>query len=246
MLRTLQDLENCAMGATDGPIGRVLDFYFDDAAWVVRYLVVDTGSWLNSRKVLISPLSVHQPDYAAHLLPVRISRAQVENSPDIDTDKPVSRQHEEAYLGYYGFPSYWAGAGLAEEGLYPSAMLAEDPRPAVFGTDAEERLREQEAYKQVERERHRLGNPHLRSCKAITGYRIQATDGEIGHVEGLLFDEDSWAIRHIIVNTSNWWLGHKVLVAPQSITAVNWGDASVSVDLDREAIKLALSFEAGG
>jgi uncharacterized protein YrrD len=244
MLRTLHDLESCTIGATDGPIGRVVDFYFDDAAWVVRYLVVDTGTWLNSRKVLISPLSVRQADFAAHILPVGISRAQVENSPDIDTDKPVSRQHEEAYLGYYGFPSYWSGEGLAEDGLYPSAMGAENPKPVTFGTDADERQREQEAYKEVERERHREGNPNLRSCKAITGYRIHASDGEIGHVEGLLFDETTWAIRHFIVNTSNWWLGHKVLVAPQSITGVNWADAGVTVDLDRESIKRAPPYEA--
>ena len=109
------------------------DFYFDDLAWVVRYLVVETGSWLSSRKVLISPIAIGHPDWAERVLPVSITKEQVKNSPDIDTDKPVSRQHEMQYLGYYGYPSYWGGAGLWGSGAYPGAMLTgvgyADPAP---------------------------------------------------------------------------------------------------------------------
>jgi hypothetical protein len=100
MLRTLKDFENCAIGATDGDIGRVKGLYFDDHAWAIRYLIVDTGSWLSGRKVLISPISIHKPDWTANSLPAAITRDQVQSSPDIDTDKPVTRQHEVQYLGY--------------------------------------------------------------------------------------------------------------------------------------------------
>jgi hypothetical protein len=236
MLRNLKDLENYKISATDGEIGHVKDFYFDDDAWAVRYFVVETGTWLSSRKVLISPISVHHPDWLAQTLPVSITKEQVKNSPDIDTDKPVSRQNEEQYLGYYGYPYYWGG-GMWGEGLYPYAMVP--GYDAGYGLDRAEREREMEAYLRDERARHRNDDPHLRSCKAVTGYHIHATDGDIGHVSGFLVDDETWAIRYLIIDTSNWWIGHKVLVAPAWIKGVQWFDEKVSVDLSRDSIKTA-------
>jgi len=239
MLRSMKDLGQYAIGATDGPIGQVKDFYFDDEAWVIRYLVVETGSWLSSRKVLISPMSIRQPDWAGKLLPVAITRAQVENSPDIDTDKPVSRQHELEYLGYYGYPYYWGGEGLWGEGMSPYALMPLDP-----AVDKAERRLDEEAMARAEREHQRNDDPHLRSCQAVVGYHIHASDGEIGHVSGLLVDEATWAIRYLVVNTSNWWLGHEVLIAPQWISGVHWSDQSVSVGLTREAVKNAPPYDS--
>jgi sporulation protein YlmC with PRC-barrel domain len=241
MLRSMKDLENYAIGATDGKIGQVKDFFFDDEGWVIRYLVVDTGSWLSGRQVLISPISVHRPNWAERSLPVAITKEQVKNSPDIDADQPVTRQHETQYLAYYGYPSYWGGPGIWGEGMYPYAML---PGYAGFEGDPAEREREEAAYIEAQRARHRNDDPHLRSCKAVIGYHIHATDGEIGHVEDLLVDEQTWAIRYIVVNTSNWWVGHKVLVAPQWNTGVHWSDKSVSVDLTRAAVKAAPAYES--
>ena len=241
MLRSTKELQSYAIGATDGPIGQVEDFYFDDDAWVLRYFVVDTGTWLSSRKVLISPMSIRQPDWAHRLLPVSISKDQVKNSPDIDTDKPVSRQHEADYLGYYGYPAYWGGVGLWGEGLYPMAMFPADAAH-VMNDPEMERQRAEEA--RAERERHRNDDPHLRSCNAVVGYYIHATDGEVGHVEGFIVDEQTWAVRYLVVNTSNWWLGHQVLIAPQWITGVHWTDHSVTVDLTRDAVKGAPSYDS--
>src|SRR5664279_428506 len=123
MLRSMNDLEDCVIHATDGSIGQVKDLYFDDKAWVIRYLVVDTGSWLSSRNVLISPIAIGHPNWTEKVLPVSITKEQVKNSPSIDTDKPVSRQHEMRYLGYYGYPLYWGGAGLWGGGMYPYIMM---------------------------------------------------------------------------------------------------------------------------
>jgi len=240
MLRNLNDLENYKISATDGEIGKVTDFYFEDDAWVVRYFVVDTGTWLSSRKVLISPISVQHPDWNAKTLPVSITQEQVRKSPDFDTDKPVSRQNEEQYMGYYGYPAYWGGGGMWGEGLYPYAMV---PGYAGYGVDRVERERELEAYLRDERARHRNDNPHLRSSKAVTGYHIHAIDGDIGHVSGFLVDDETWAIRYLLVDTSNWWVGHKVLVAPPWIKGVHWSDQTVSVDLSRDAIKNAPPYE---
>ena len=241
MLRGMNDLENYTIGATDGDIGQVEDFYFDDHAWVIRYFVVDTGSWLASRKVLISPIAIHDPNWALRMLPVSITKEQVRNSPDIDTDKPVSRQHELQYYGYYGYPYYWGGAGIWGGGMYPYLMY---PGYADFGSGRIEREKANAEYVKAEQARHRDDDPNLRSCKAVIGYHIHATDGDIGHVEGLLIDEETWAIRYIVVNTSNWWVGHKVLIAPQWIKDVSWSDQSVSVDLARVSIKAAPPYDS--
>ena len=241
MLRSMNDLHGYAIQATDGGIGHVVDFYFDDAAWVVRYLVVDTGSWLQSRKVLISPISIGRPDWTEKVLPVSMTREQVRNSPDIDTDKPVSRQHEVEYLTYYNYPYYWGDTGLWGGEMYPNMMI-----PGRAGLAASPRTLS------VERKETQIqglatvrdaGDPHLRSCKAVTGYHIHAVDGDIGHVQGLLLDEDSWAIRYLVVDTSNWWLGHKVLIAPQWIEAVSWPDSTVSVDMTRQAVQDAPPYD---
>jgi uncharacterized protein YrrD len=240
MLRRLKDLEDCTIGATDGDIGKVEDFYFDDHAWVVRYLVVETGSWLSSRKVLISPISVRKHDWASHTLPVAITRAQVASSPDIDTDRPVSRQHEERLLDFYGYSAYWGGYGLWGGAMIPMAM-----HPGYVGLpgDAAQQEAAVEENVRAEQARHRDDDPNLRSCKSVIGYHLEASDGEVGHVDGLLLDEDTWAIRYLIVNTSNWWGGHQVLIAPQWIEGVHWAERTVTVAMTRDAVKAAPPYD---
>ncbi len=240
MLRDTQQIKNLAIEATDGEIGHVKDFYFDDDAWAIRYLVVDAGSWLMSREVLISPISIREPDWIARTLAVSITKDQVKNSPSVDTDQPVSRQNESEYLGYYGYGNYWGGAGLWGGGMFPYAMAPGYAGSTGYAGDGINRSeRELEADLRAERERHRNDDPHLRSCNAVTGYHLSATDGEVGHVAGYLVDEQTWAIRYLIVDTSNWWMGHKVLVAPGWITGVHWSNKTVSVELSREAVKAA-------
>jgi len=226
MLRNLNDLHGYALRATDGDVGTVKDFYFDDDRWVVRYLVVETGTWLSSRKVLISPVSLGVPDHDAKVVPVSISREQVKNSPDIDTDKPVSRQHEADYLGYYGYPVYWDSIGIWGAGGLPGTMLPETVLAEIRGHDA-----------------ILLGAVGGRP-KSVTGHHIKAQDGEIGHVQGFIVDEQSWQIRYLVVDTSNWWMGHQVLVAPQWIKEVSWADKVVAVAMTRNAIQRAPEWNA--
>lgn len=232
MLRSMQELKDYTIGATDGEIGHVSDFFFDDGSWVIRYLVVDAGSWLRSRKVLISPYSVMQPDWMHKRLPVRIDRNQVENSPDIDTQKPVSRQHEIGFADYYGYPYYWGGTGFWGDGQYFPVMA-----PGGGG------LRAVEVAKNVAA-RHATDDPHLRSCNAVIGYHIHARDGDIGHVQGMLVDEDTWALRYLVVETSNWWGGHQVLISPHWIETIDWTDSTVSVNLNRQAVKSSPRFDS--
>ena len=220
MLRSMQELKHYTIGATDGEIGHVTDFFFDDQDWVIRYLVVETGSWLLSRKVLITPYSLLEPDWLHKRLPVRINRDQLKNSPDIDTAKPVSHQQGIRYADFHGDPYYWGGAGMLDADLSPAKVAK-----IAAAQDADD-------------------DPHLRSCQAVMGYYIHASDGDIGHVQGMLVDEATWTVRYLVVDTTNWWGGHQVLVAPKWIESISWADSKVNIDLDRQAIQGSPLFDS--
>jgi hypothetical protein len=222
MQRILKVLKGYAIGATDGDIGTVDNFYFDDEAWTIRYLVADTGNWLRGRKVLISPIALGKADSHGNRLNVKLTKKQVEKSPSIDTDKPVSRQHEVYYHDYYRYPYYWAGPYLWGPTYDPQLLVAD-----------QRRIEERRAA------REEASDLHLRSTAKVTGYHIEATDGDIGHVEDFIIDDETWEIRYMVVDTRNWWPGKKMLVAPRWIARVSWDDSKVYVNLSREAIKNA-------
>ena len=225
MLRNVKDLRGFAIHATDGVIGEVDDLYFDDEDWTVRYLIVDTGGWLSGRKVLISPYAIGVPSWQERQLPVKLTKAQVEGSPDIDTQKPVSRQHEAHYSSYYGYPYYWGSEGLWGLGTYPGILPADVP-PEIGKSGPQS-----------------FDDAHLRSCRELGGYHIQALDGDIGHVDDMLVDDHTWAIRYLTVDTSNWWGGHLVLISPQWVDEVSWSGSKVSVGLTRQAVQEAPPYD---
>jgi hypothetical protein len=107
MLSKAKTLTGYALHARDGDFGKVKDFYFDDRDWTIRYLVADTGEWLVSRQVLISPHSLAGVDRDQRSITVRLTRDQIEHSPTLNRDKPVSRQFEQAYYGFFGWAMYW-------------------------------------------------------------------------------------------------------------------------------------------
>lgn len=223
MLTSAKLLKEYRIEATDGDVGKVRDCLFDDRAWVVRYLTVETGSWLESRQVLISPYGVDEADDALKSLAVRVTQEQVRNSPDIDTHKPVSRQHEEAYAKYYGYPFYWGGDGLWGESMYLPELLPTQLQVTGLNPPEDD-------------------DPHLRSCQAVQNYNVQALDGDVGSVDDFLIEKDTWAIRYLVVNTGHWWSGHQVLIPPQWATSVSWADSKVSLNLSREVIQAAPAF----
>src|ERR1035437_1805205 len=223
MLTNTGHLKGFVIRATDGELGTV-DHYFDDETWAIRYLVVETGGWLSGRRVLISPISAVHTDLQARRVDVALTKQQVENSPDIDTRKPVSRQHEAEYLGYFGYPLYWSGPYLWGPEFYPGSLILPTPAPKASGV--------------TDKIRGESADSHLRSTEAVTGYHIEATDGEIGHVDEFVVDDEVWAIRYIEVATRNWWPGKRVLVSPAWIERVSWTDSKVYVGLSRDAIQL--------
>ena len=218
MLCKVKTLTGYTLDSLDGEIGKAKDFYFDDLHWTVRYLVADTGNWLREKQVLISPYALVAVVKEERHITVELTKKQIEDSPSLDSDKPVSRQFEEAYYGYYGWPMYWNGPNVW--GAYPHLM------------------RDREKWKQPNLNENKW-DPHLRSTHDMSGHHIQATDGGIGHVTDFIIDDETWTIRYLIIDTQNWWPGKKVLVSPQWIERVSWSESKVFVDLPRDAIKQA-------
>jgi uncharacterized protein YrrD len=216
MLIKAKTLKGYKLESRDGEIGKVKEFYFDDRHWAIRYLVADTGDWLTGRQVLISPYALRAVIKEEQRLAVDLTKKQIENSPSLDSDKPVSRQFEDAYYGYYEWPGYWNGPYMW--GSYP--YIVRDREKWNEPTKAE-----------------KAWDPHLRSTHDVSGRHIQAADGEIGHVVDFIIDDETWAIRYLIIDTQNWWPGKKVLVSPQWIERVSWSESKVFVNLSRETIK---------
>jgi hypothetical protein len=219
MLRSLKVLERFKVNALDGDIGSVVNFMIDDASWTVRYLVVNTGGVFGGRDVLISPISFGQVDFSASRFHLSISMDKVKNSPSVNLDLPVTRQHEREYNGYYGYPHYWGYGALWGMGGYPGAMAS-----GMYAS-AEERPGEP------------ASDPHLRSARDVTGYHIEATDGSIGHVSDFIVNDETWAVRYMVVATSNWWPAKSVLIAPAWASRISWLDRKVYVDMTRDAVK---------
>ena len=232
MLRTVKQIHDSRINATDDQIGHVKEAYFDDDVWTIRYLVVDTGTWLTGRQVLISPYSIKTPITEGDLIDVRLTRDQVKNSPDIDTHKPVSRQHEQDYIAYYGYPSYWEMGGVWGTMDYPLFPYVEDLKQDA--RDAEH----QRGSRPAEESAQSKEDSHLRSTADVTGYDIQASDGSIGHVEDFIFDDESWTIRYLVVDTVNWWPGgRKVLIATRWIDSIDWAQRKVITSLSRDSVR---------
>lgn len=216
MLTKVKTLNGYKLEGLDGAIGQVEEFYFDDRHWTIRYLVADTGNWLTERKVLISPYALNSVIESDKQLCVNLTKQQIENSPPLESHKPVSQQFEDDYYGYYGWPVYWSGESVWGNSTY------------------------------LERDRTKWGGPpnpaktwdrHLRSTREVTGYHLQALDGEIGHVEDFVVDDQTWTVRYLIVGTKNWWPGKTVLISPHWIERVSWNESKVFVNLSREAIQ---------
>ena len=219
MLRSLKDLERYKASATDGDIGRVVSFLLDDERWIVRYLVIEPGSFLDGRQVLISPASFRKAEWPNRHFHLALTMEKVRNSPSIDVDKPVSRQHEGDFSRYYGFPYYWRAPGLWGWGSYPDGLAAAGSGETTTGHS------------------ELSGDVHLRSERDLRRYQIQGTDGAIGHVDDFLVDDETWEVRFLVIDTSHWWFGKRVLIAPHWASRINWDERKVYVDMSRQDIK---------
>jgi len=198
---------------------------FEDAHWMIRWLVVDTGHWLPGRKVLLPPSALGHPDVHARRFPVKLTMQRVKDSPEIDTERPVSRQMEDHIYDFYGWERYWMGA-MASPFVAPLY---------VPGSGALEHV--------SAKPQSTHDDPHLRSIAAVTGYHIHATDGGMGHVEDFLVEDASWRIRYLVVDTKNWWPGQQVLISPRTVRNIDWADRSIHLNISRQRIKHGRAYD---
>ncbi len=224
MLLAGSALKGYAIEATDGRVGTVTDLLFDDSTWKIRWIVVNTGTWLTARKVLLHPSAVAHPDHERQELPVTLSRHQIEAGPSILEDQPVSQQIENSLYDYYGWTPQWGGSYFGGGGIALPLSA-----PPYFGVSA---LREPAGLGARDE-----GDPHLRSITAVIGYHILASDGEIGHAENVLIEDATWGIRYLIVDTSNWWLGKHVLISPYAVGKISYQDRQITVNVDRDKVQ---------
>jgi hypothetical protein len=217
MLRSVNQLYGDKLGATDGEIGRVKDFYFDDQNWAVRYLVADTGTWLPGRAVLISPHAIGGLDDTGKVLRVNLTRKQIEDSPSIALHQPVSRQYEEAYYRHYGWPFYWEGGALWGTSGFP--IMGPPAIPLPIGPRPE------------------AADAHLRSTQAVNGYHLRTGDETTGHVCDFMMDDRSWAIEQLVIKTGHRFTGKEVLITTRMVERISYPDSTVFVNLTPEAVE---------
>lgn len=230
MLRSLNDLLGYTATATDGDIGKVRNFLLDDESWTVRYLVVEPGTFLDGRQVLISPVSVRDAAWKGHRFHLDLTREKVWNSPSVEADKPVSRQHEGDFSRYYGFPHYWRKAGHWDH------ASPTDPLSVGGSGGAPRRTTPQSGPS---------GDVHLRSAVDVRKYHVQGTDGAIGHVTDFLVDDERWEIRYLAIDTRDWWPGRKVLVPPLWATRISWEESRVYLKLSRDEVRKSPEWRPG-
>ncbi len=220
MLRSLNELIGYKIEATDGSLGSVYDFFFDDQKWALRYMVVDTGSWLPGRLVLIYPFALEKPDWANQKFPVDLSKEDVENGPPIDSDKPVSRQKEIELFQHYKWDPYWM---YSEP--FSTPEFIETSSPAQIEKPGE------------------VEDPSLRSFREVKDYYVHARDGDVGHNEDMLVDDEDWMIRYLVVDTRNWMPGKKVIISPSWIRDINWAESKITVDHTEDEIRNSPEFD---
>jgi hypothetical protein len=223
MLRSTKQLYGDHLVALDGELGTVKDFYFDDQIWAVRYVVVETGKWLTSRQVLLSPRAFGDQYPDGKTLPVRLTRKQIEESPTLEWHKPVSRQFEEEYHRHYGWPSYWLSEVLSQTNGFPivkpQAQKELNGLGPVIAPDPE------------------AADAHLHSMQAVRGYHLHASDGITGLVEDFMMDDATWTVRQLVVRTGHRITGREVLVPTGRVDRISYKESTVFVNLPGEAVE---------
>jgi hypothetical protein len=228
MLQVISPLKGFAIEASDDRIGTVADFLFDDVSWKVCWLVIDCGTWLTGRKVLIHPSAISQEALEWQQFVVALTTAQVEGSPELSEHEPVHMENQ--LYNYYGWDPLCRGPYLSS--AIPGAMASPLLAPHYMGLGADDA-----AEARGDGPTSRGADPHLRSVSEVTGYRVHAADGEVGHVENLMIDAADWSVHYFIVDTRNWWFGKRVLISPLAVKTIDWFDRHVDLNVSRELVK---------
>jgi hypothetical protein len=190
--------------ALNGEAGHVRDLLFDDESWQVTHVVLDVGNWLRRRDVVVPVSAFHFPNWRRKLMRVRLTRSEVRSSPDVESEKPVYRQQEIAMRKYFGALACWVDAEFG---------LGSMPTWVKYPTAAE-------------------GDPHLRSVRHLVGYRVRATDGYFGRLNGFLVDKDSWRLTYVEVSVPR-PLQRIVAVPTAWVDRISWSEFRVYLHHER-------------
>lgn len=227
MLIKAKTLKGYKLNSLDGEIGKVEEFYFDDHHWAIRYLIAQTRGWLTGWQVLISPYELTTINKEDGNISVNLTKKKIEDSPLLETDKPVSQQYEESLYSYYGRPLYWGGASIWGSSPYieNGMNLGIGGGYPTMNINRENDIVNNQSW-----------NPNLRSTDVVRGYTIRGTDGDIGHIDDFVIEDKNWAIRYLIISTKNWLPGKKVLISPKWIDHIDWAESVVYVNVVRDQI----------
>ncbi|SDH18715.1 PRC-barrel domain-containing protein [Pedobacter terrae] len=201
-----------SLEASDGLIGKVKDIYFDDDTWEVRYLIVETGNWLFQRRVLIAPCALQETtDISANILPVNLTRMQIKESPNIDSDMPVSRQQELSLFNHYSWPGY-GGIIVSDHSRY-------------IGN---QNLKNNNNY-----------DLNLRSFKHISDYEVHNSNGMVGRTKDLMIDLSSWKIEYLLFDDVFTSDQEMVVLDKNKINSISWDDNCIKISLNDDELRSA-------
>ncbi|QDU80029.1 PRC-barrel domain protein [Polystyrenella longa] len=211
MLISCNILPGYKLKAIDGDFGTITDLLFDDENKMIRYFVVNCGGWLNREEVLLSPVAFEEPDHEAFTISTILSKHAIEDAPAIESNPPVSKQSQSDLADYFDWPMFWS--------------------------HIPEQLSHRLSFDESEVEAGESHDMHLRSLKEIRGYTIKCNEGDLGHVEELIVDTDTWTLRYLTIDTGVWLPGKKVIIGIDWLSDICWEEQSASIDLSREQVK---------
>lgn len=232
MLRSTKEIIGYKILALDGEIGKVADFYLEEEAWTIRYLVVDIGFWILGRKVLLSPAALGKPDWNSQVFPVKLSKNQIENSPDIDTYKPVSREHEISLGNYYRWPFYWTQLHTMAAAPFVSPV-------ALKEMDS----KRQDEHAKIQPDSDASAQYKLRSFQELVAYQVEGLDGSLGHVHDFIVDDETWIIRYLVLDADETARGKKILISPLWLRSVSYDEELVRIDLSQDSVVHSPNFD---
>lgn len=228
MLRQIKELGTYRLHATDGDIGHLEQFYFDDRDWKIRYFVMDIGTWLHGKKVLMSPSAIVGVDAPTKTINAAFTKQQVQESDDVGMHKPEGLEQPHDYSLFVGWPPYYDGlSALNDSDRGPVPDRAPDP----------------EKGKTSEHSMLQPYDEHLRSSKMVSRYHVMALDGEIGQIKDGIVDDQTWAIEYVVSTVRNWRSSKKVLLPTEWILWVSAAESNVYVSLTRNNIATAPAFD---
>lgn len=227
MLRSIEDLIKSGVTCPDGDLGRVEQVYFDVRTWGMCYLIVDTSAWGYGEKIWVPLRCISQIDFASGVVKLNRTQQKMLSSSSLDTKTPVSRLQEVRIFDYYDCKPYWEEANFHGTPHDPAAPLEPDAN-----TRMTEQMNALNALNALNATVHPL------STKEVGGFTIEALEGPIGHIRDFVFDDETWLIRYLTVDTRDWWQSEsEVLLSTESFKCIDSTTSTISTSLSRDAIK---------